>query len=326
MSTNIRRRIQILQRLFYDKTDENHTLTMPEILSELERQGITSDRRAVYEDIEELNNMGWDIIREPTGRRGYFLAYRLFEAPEIRILKDIIRSSSFLSEQKTQRLLGKLRKLEGPAAGQRLPMDILQASAPKAENSSVLYLIDLLSQAISEKKAISFLYYRLNYRKRREFLNDGKCYELFPETLIGHNNRYYLIAATDNWDHLHFRIDRMSEVKILDSVYRGERVYNQKELLNYAQSSFEPEAGKPVLVTLQCSKNCAEELFECFGMNTAVYGVTENHFKADVSTALSMQFFAWILQQNGNVTILQPERARKRYFELLQKNMDAHLH
>lgn len=139
MAGNVRRRILVLLRLFDEKTDEQHTLTMPEIITELERNGITADRRAVYEDIEELTNMGWDIVRELTGKRGYFLAYRLFEDPEINIIADSLRSSRFLSEQKTTRMLSKLEKLASPGFRKRLSYRTFITSRPKGDNSNVLY-------------------------------------------------------------------------------------------------------------------------------------------------------------------------------------------
>lgn len=86
MAGNMRRRILILLRLFEEQTDQWNTLTMPEIIAELERSGVATDRRAIYDDIRELINMGYDIIREFDGKRGYYLADRLFEDAEIAII------------------------------------------------------------------------------------------------------------------------------------------------------------------------------------------------------------------------------------------------
>ena len=317
MAGNVRRRILVLLKLFDEKTDEQHTLTMPEIIAELERNGITADRRAVYEDIEELTNMGWDIIREPTGKRGYFLSYRLFEDPEINIIADSIRSSRFLSEQKTTRMLSKLEKLASPGFRGRLSSKVFRTSRPKGDNSNVLYLIDTLAQSISGKKAISFHYYRLNYRKRREFLNDDRPFIVFPETLLWHDDNYYLIAATPDWEHRHFRVDKMSDVQIVDSLERGNTTYNSGELKNYIRNTFGPESGKPIPITLLCKKDCAEEILDRFGMNTAIYAVTDDHFKADIYAAPGMLFYSWVFSQNGNVRILSPQSIRMQMKALI---------
>lgn len=317
MAGNVRRRILVLLRLFDEKTDEQHTLTMPEIITELERNGITADRRAVYEDIEELTNMGWDIVRELTGKRGYFLAYRLFEDPEINIIADSLRSSRFLSEQKTTRMLSKLEKLASPGFRKRLSYRTFITSRPKGDNSNVLYLVDTLSQAISDAKGISFYYYLLNHQRRREYLNDGQTYIVYPETLLWHGDSYYLIAATQDWDHKHFRVDRMSDIQIIDSMNRGNTTYNSGELKNYIRSTFGPEAGKPIPITLLCEKDCSEEIFDRFGMGAAIYAVSDTHFKVDISAAPGIQFYAWVFSQNGKVQILSPKFIRKQMREHL---------
>lgn len=307
----MRRRVLMLLRLFEEQTDEKHTLTMPEILKLLEYRGVAADRRAIYEDIEELSNMGYEIIREVDGKRGYFLANRLFEDPEINIIAATVRSSRFLSEQKTMRLLGKLEKLASPKYRGKLVDRIYRIQIPKPNNNNVIYYVDQLSTAIAEHRAVSFYCYRVDHRKRRELLNDGHPYVVYPEKLIWRDENYYLIAATEDWEHCHFRVDRMSELRVLDTVRDAGVIYNAGELKNYDRSTFKPERGYADQITLLCEKECSDELFERFGMNTSVYAVTETHFKADIFAAPGMQFYTWVFSQDGKVRILQPEYVQK---------------
>lgn len=310
MAGNMRRRILVLLRLFEKETDERHTLTMPEILKQLTHRGIEADRRAIYEDIEELNNMGYEIIREFDGKRGYFLASRLFEDAEIAIIAANIRASRFLSEQKTARIMDKLSSLASPQYRRNLTDHRYRLGIPKSENNNVLYYVDHLASAISERRAVSFYYYRLDYRKRREFLNDGQPYTLYPEELLWRNENYYLLAVNRQGEHYPFRVDRMSELRILDAVRDTNCIHNADELKNYVRSTFSLEKGRRFLITLLCEKNCADEILECFGMNTVVYAVTDTHFKADISVAPGMQFYSWVFSQNGKVRVLQPENVK----------------
>lgn len=208
------------------------------------------------------------------------------------------------------RILNKLAKLASPAYRRKLMRRSYRIGMPKSENNNVLYYVDQLSSAITECRAVSFYYYQLNYHKRREFLNEGQPYKLFPENLLWRDEKYYLIAATDTWEHMHFRVDRMSELRVLDSVREGNKIYNTGELKNYARSTFAMEKGRSILITLLCEKDCADEIFERFGMNTSVYAVTETHFKADISAAPGMQLYAWVFSQNGKVRILRTEYAQ----------------
>ena len=42
-------------------TDTDHTVSMKEILEYLDSNGISAERKSIYNDIELLNNYGYDI-------------------------------------------------------------------------------------------------------------------------------------------------------------------------------------------------------------------------------------------------------------------------
>ena len=321
MSGNTRHRILSLMRIFHDQTDENHTLTLPEIQHELSKYGISADRRVIYDDIEELCNAGQEIIREATGKRGYFLSCRLFEDPEISIIADSIRASYFLSEQKTERLLNKLAALSSPQYRSKLTRKVFMATRPKDGNSSVLYQVDLISQAIMERRAVSFYPYRLNCKRRREFYLGDTPVIVYPEMLIRDKDNYYMIAATQEWQHVHYRIDRMTDIELLDSFMDDDNGQNMETLRNYVKTTFGMEPGAPVKITLECEKDTADELFERFGTNAAVYAITNTHFKADVSAVPGPNFFSWIFAQEGRIRILAPTEVRNDMLRRVEERM-----
>ena len=66
------------------ETDEKHGLTVPEITSRLEEQGLSPNRKTLYADLEALENYGLDIIRSQDGHLiRYHLVTRNFELPEL---------------------------------------------------------------------------------------------------------------------------------------------------------------------------------------------------------------------------------------------------
>ena len=77
-----------LYDIFLQKTDENHLITMSEILSQLEMCGIQAERKAIYNDIEALRAYGVDIISVKGNKFGYYVANREFELPELKLLAD----------------------------------------------------------------------------------------------------------------------------------------------------------------------------------------------------------------------------------------------
>ena len=91
------------------ETDEKHGLTVPEITSRLEEQGLSPNRKTLYADLEALENYGLDIIRSQDGHLiRYHLVTRTFELPELKLLVDAVQSSKFITENKSRQLIKKL--------------------------------------------------------------------------------------------------------------------------------------------------------------------------------------------------------------------------
>lgn len=54
MGSNQKLKLLYLMKIFLEKTDETHSITMSEIQSSLESYGITAERKSIYSDIESL--------------------------------------------------------------------------------------------------------------------------------------------------------------------------------------------------------------------------------------------------------------------------------
>lgn len=72
-------------------------------------QGISSERKSIYSDIEALQHFGPDIVQAGSGRScGYYIAHRNFELPELKLLVDSVQSSKFITYRKTATLIRKI--------------------------------------------------------------------------------------------------------------------------------------------------------------------------------------------------------------------------
>ena len=80
-----------LVRIFTQDTDDEHALTLQEIISTLDAVNIKADRKTLYDDFEELREYGYDIIAEQRNRNTYYhLGAREFELPELKLLVDSV--------------------------------------------------------------------------------------------------------------------------------------------------------------------------------------------------------------------------------------------
>lgn len=76
-SQNQKLKLIYLARLMQEKTDDEHGLSMSEIISELSLCGVKAERKSIYDDFEALRSIGMDIEKNTIGNRTeYYLAGR----------------------------------------------------------------------------------------------------------------------------------------------------------------------------------------------------------------------------------------------------------
>ena len=100
-----------LMRIFTEETDDEHPLTLQEIIGMLAAVNISADRKTLYDDFEELRQFGFDIIAEQRNRTTYYhLGARDFELPELKLLVDSVQAAKFITTRKSRELIQKLEK------------------------------------------------------------------------------------------------------------------------------------------------------------------------------------------------------------------------
>ena len=60
-SANQKLKLLYLKRILEEKTDDSHALTIPQMIEELGRYGISAERKIIYDDLEALRLYGLDI-------------------------------------------------------------------------------------------------------------------------------------------------------------------------------------------------------------------------------------------------------------------------
>src|SRR5699024_3210050 len=99
--------------ILLEKTDEDHSITVNEIIRDLESYGTSAERKSIYSDICLLEDFGLDIIcmRSKGKANRYFIGTREFEMPELKLLVDAVQSSRFITYKKSRELIKKLGSL-----------------------------------------------------------------------------------------------------------------------------------------------------------------------------------------------------------------------
>ena len=95
-----------LLEILRDYSDENTYLSVKELTSLLLKKEIVVERKTLYKDIELLQDYGFNIVVEKSGRENtYALVEREFELAEVKMLIDVIQASKFLTAKKSRDLI-----------------------------------------------------------------------------------------------------------------------------------------------------------------------------------------------------------------------------
>ncbi len=93
-SANQKLKLLIIKDYLLKNSDENHPVTVPQIIEELARFNIKAERKSLYDDLEALRVYGLDIVQN---KGNYYVGQRRFQTPELRLLVDSVQSSKFIT-------------------------------------------------------------------------------------------------------------------------------------------------------------------------------------------------------------------------------------
>ena len=248
-STNMR--ILELLRFLYERTDENHPATVSDIIAHLNGKGIQAVRQTVYADTNALIDAGIDIVVVKSTQNQYFMGSRLFEYPELKMLTDAVASSKIISAKKSEELVQKLCRLTSTHQAEQLRQLASLSSRVKPDNEQVYYIIDAIQTAILEKRQVQFQYYEYTPEKKRVLKHGGYLYKLDPYALEWKNDHYYLIGFSYKHQRMaHFRVDRLSGIKILPSGFTPDEGFDVAGYTNKIVDMF--AADRTISVELLC--------------------------------------------------------------------------
>lgn len=127
-------RILMLYRLLEKYTDEDHQLSMEEILQKLYNEGFECERDSVKRDIKLLReDFGVEIISGRGRNATYFIGDRLLQNAEIKLLLDSIYASNIIPNGIADSISKKLRSTVSIYDAEALDRSILGINMQKAK-------------------------------------------------------------------------------------------------------------------------------------------------------------------------------------------------
>ena len=316
-SSNQKLKLLYLMQMLLERSDENHPLTVQDMIDELSQHDISAERKSIYADLEALRVFGLDIVQSKGKSTGYYIASRDFELPELKLLVDSVQSSKFITHRKTLSLIKKIEGLASIYDAQLLQRQVYVRNRVKSMNESVYYNVDEISGAISRDRIIRFNYFEFDVNKQRRYRHDGKVYEISPFALMWDDENYYMLGYDQEAEKLkHYRVDKMTNIESAETERSGKELFAGMDMSSYSKQVFGMFTGSEQTVKLRFENRLAGAVIDRFGKEVMLIPDGNEHFTVRADIAVSPQFYAWVFGFGTAVEILAPDSARRELAQL----------
>ena len=312
--SNQKLKLLYLYKILLEQTDAQNGLTLAQISGELLKYGITAERKTLYDDIEALKLFGVDIATRRDRSVRYFVASREFSPESLKLIADLLDSSSLLPPKDKEQTLRKLARLGGKSSAALLGAG---KEADLSAASSDMTQISLVCRAILENRALRCRCFEYNSQKQRIMRFDGAVLTLSPW--------YVELAPTPRfiaYDHSAsvmrvLAADRLVNAQLLGVVREGESEY--LELCESGRLDGMLGRAQPTMIRLSCSNSIADEVIRRFGLGATILSNGEESFEISVKLAPDDAFYFWLFKMRGKASILSPESVLDEYKKLFNK-------
>mgnify|MGYP002623539076 CR=1 FL=1 len=303
-------KLYYLAKIMLEETDNEHGITLDEIISALEDYDITAERKQLYKNLDELQDLGIEVDKVRNGNSWYYhVVERPLDITELKLMVDSIQASRFISEKRSARLIKKLSDFASIYEARKLSRQVFVKDRPKTTNDKSYYNVDMIHDAIADNRKIRFRYFNWTTRKTKQYHHGEDYYYLVsPWALAWQEENYYLIANDSADDTIrHFRVDKMEDVSVTEDKRDGAEQYNQFNLPVYLRQTFGMYGGRSEDVKIRVKNDAAGIFIDRFGADISFKPDGEEYSTLYVPVMVSDKFYAWIFALGDKAQIIGPE-------------------
>ncbi len=320
--------LNILQKY----SDADHTLSQQDIIKLMKSEyGMEVDRKTIKRNLDDLIDSDYPIEYTETKRTttnpktgkpeetnicSDFYIEHDFTASELRLLIDSLLFSTHIPYNQCRDLVEKLEKLSNKYFRSRI-RHIYAMHDTRPHNNQLFMTIDILDEAIENKKQVSFNYCSygtdMKMHKRTDDDDNAKEFIMNPYQMAAKDGNYYLICNREGYPNLsNYRIDRIKDIKLLDSritPYRDIKASGKQklELEKYMDTHSYMFTGEQVNATLKVSSSIISDVIDRFGTDISFSGETKDSVNVRVS-ADSLAIFQFAKNYSPLVKIISPKK------------------
>ena len=302
-----------------ESSDENHILSVKDIQALLEaRYGLVLERRAIYSNLEILAQQGYEISDFKDNGKGYYLVSRQFDKGEVLLLCNAIHASHFISQKQSKKLIDALLATQSKYDQKEFTDKVYMPNPQKTENKQLMFNVEIVSEAIRERKMLQFTY--LKYGKDKKLVARRlEPYLVEPRYIVYADSKAYMIITSPHHDGFtHYRLDKVADAIVLNE--KSKKLPKDMDAYEYARNKLFMYSGEMETVTLKCDEKIMDQMIDIFGTGMNIAFGDDGFFTINVKTSetgalyLAQQFMEYI-------EIIEPIELREKFKNNLKQAM-----
>lgn len=312
-----KQKILLLLRILCEHTDAQHALTLAQLGEELERAGVSSERKALYRDLKAFSDAGFKIGRIRSKDTRYYWSGNPMTAADFLLLSNLVRISPQIPRKRKPELQKKLRTF-APLPSQKAAFSGLLSVVPERAVSERVYgNVEILFEAILSGNKVRFSYRGTALREQVSSRRFPSFQTVSPYRLVW-SDGYYLVAADEEDALVFYRVDRMEELTktSLSAVdireIGGDLDFDLDQYIKGYFTSLED----PVHMVFRISHGFLSEAERQFPFDAAVEPAVDGSYLLTCDVSFDDALFGWLLLHSDDVQLLYPESAVCRLRDL----------
>jgi len=334
--------LEILQK----HSDKDHPLSQQDIIRMLwDKYEIHADRKTIKNNIVNLEEMGFDINyaeadrakgtkKENTVTSHYYMNNE-FDDSELRLLIDSVLFSPNISPCQSKQLIEKLQN-QSSEYFKSHTKHIACMPSRKSENKQLFHTIDIIDEAISAKKKVTFkhLYYGTDlklhvaraYNVRTKGPGSEIRWRVSPYQIAMSEGKYYLICTHVHDKIIHIPLDEIIDVEILEEkaqpfntlIGSNGQPLNLKEYMN---EHIFMSSGVPVRARLRILNELVFHVMtDTFGKDITVIN-PDSKGRIDVEVKAPRDaIFQFAMMHMGAVLVVEPDEIAADIMNIIERN------
>ena len=300
-----KQKILLLLRILYEKTDEQHALTLEELIGELANVGVPCERKSLYRDLNALSDAGFTvgILRSKDTR--YYWADRVMTPSDVAFLIHLLQANPMVSRKRKPELKKKLAALLPIAYRKETSLNALSSVPDYAVSERINAMTETLFEAIRIQKKVRFSYKDSAAAHRR---SQTQQYTASPFRLIWKDG-YYLVASDEANTLGFYRLDRMENLSLTSHAATDVREVGGDldfDLNQYILGYF-ASLEDPIHMIFRVTEEFLPTAEHYFPADATVESAVDGSFLLSCDTSANETLFGWLLLHGEEIRLLYPE-------------------